>query len=193
MDSGQYVPMQFSKVLEVFGIVLIPVAIGMMVKSKFPNFAARMEKPVKIASAVILIIIIVSVTIREKQFLADYFTILGLPVLLFNVGSLAVGYFIPRLLNIEKRQAIAIGMEIGIHNGILALAQITQRPIIPVGARISRKYTLNSWDQFQVPLPFSRCDLYIGPPLVVPPNASDGEKELIRGELEKRLDELNGG
>lgn len=121
MDSGQYVPMQFSKVLEVFGIVLIPVAIGMMVKSKFPRFAARMEKPVKIASALILIVIIVSVTIREKQLLADYFTILGLPVLLFNVGSLAVGYFIPRLLNIEKRQAIAIGMEIGIHNGTLAI------------------------------------------------------------------------
>ncbi|HEY0742850.1 MAG TPA: bile acid:sodium symporter family protein [Chryseosolibacter sp.] len=121
MDSGQYVPMQFSKVLEVFGIVLIPVAIGMIIKSKFPGFAARMEKPVKIASALILIIIIVSVTIREKQLLADYFTILGLPVLLFNAGSLAVGYFIPRMLNIEKRQAIAIGMEIGIHNGTLAI------------------------------------------------------------------------
>jgi bile acid:Na+ symporter, BASS family len=121
MDSGQYVPMQFSKVLEVFGIVLIPVALGMFIKNKFQSFAARMEKPVKIASALILIIIIVSVTIREKQLLADYFTVLGLPVLLFNLLSLATGYFIPRLLNIEKKQAIAIGMEIGIHNGTLAI------------------------------------------------------------------------
>jgi bile acid:Na+ symporter, BASS family len=121
MDSGQYVPMQFSKVLEVFGIVLIPVTIGMFIKNKFTAFAARMEKPVKIASALILIVIIVSVTVREKQVLADYFTVLGLPVLLFNLLSLATGYFVPRLLRIEKKQAIAIGMEIGIHNGTLAI------------------------------------------------------------------------
>jgi BASS family bile acid:Na+ symporter len=121
MDSGQYVPMQFSKVLEVFGIVLIPVTIGMIIKNRFENFAATMEKPVKIASALILIIIIVSVTIRERQLLSDYFTVLGVPVLLFNLLSLASGYFIPRWLNIDKRQAVAIGMEIGIHNGTLAI------------------------------------------------------------------------
>lgn len=121
MDSGQYVPMQFRKVLEVFGIVLIPVTIGMFIRNKFAGFAARMEKPVKIASALILIIIIVSVVIREKQVLMDHLNVLGLPVLFFNLLSLASGYFIPRLLKIDKRQSIAIGMEIGIHNGTLAI------------------------------------------------------------------------
>jgi bile acid:Na+ symporter, BASS family len=121
MDSGQYVPMQFKKVVEVFAIVLIPVTIGMFVRSRFPQFAAKMDKPVKIASALILVIIIVSVTLREKQVLVDYFGSLGLPVLLFNVLSMACGYFIPRWLSIEKKQAIAIGMEIGIHNGTLAI------------------------------------------------------------------------
>lgn len=121
MNSDQAVPIQFAKILEVFAIVLIPVAIGMFIKNRFTNFAARMEKPVKIASALILVIIIVSVTIREKQVIADYFMILGLPILLFNILSLASGYFIPRWMNISKRQAIAIGMEIGIHNGTLAI------------------------------------------------------------------------
>lgn len=121
MDSGQYVPMQFKKVVEVFAIVLVPVTLGMLIKNKLPQFAARMDKPVKIASALILIMIIVSVTIREKQVLIDYAGELGLPILLFNVLSMAVGYFIPRFVNIEKKQAIAIGMEIGIHNGTLAI------------------------------------------------------------------------
>jgi BASS family bile acid:Na+ symporter len=121
MDSGQYVPMQFKKVVEVFAIVLVPVTIGMIIKSKWADFAAKMDKPVKIASAIILIIIIVSVTVREKQVLIDYAGELGLPVLLFNVLSMAIGYFIPRGVNIEKKQAIAIGMEIGIHNGTLAI------------------------------------------------------------------------
>ena len=121
MDSGQYVPMQFKKVIEVFAIVLIPVTIGMLIKNKWEQFASKMDKPVKIASALILIAIIVSVTIREKQILIDYAGELGIPVLLFNLLSMAVGYFIPRLASIEKKQAIAIGMEIGIHNGTLAI------------------------------------------------------------------------
>ncbi len=121
LDSGQYVPMQFSKVVEVFAIVLVPVTIGMLVKSKAPSFALRMDKPVKILSALVLLIIIVSVTIREKQVLIDYAGSLGLPVLLFNVMSMAVGYYVPQFFKVEKKQAIAIGMEIGIHNGTLAI------------------------------------------------------------------------
>ena len=39
-----------------------------------------------------------------------------------NLFSLAVGYFVPRIARLPKRQAIAIGMEIGIHNGTLAIA-----------------------------------------------------------------------
>jgi len=121
MESDQYVPVQFSKVIEVFAIVLLPVSIGMIVRKRWSSFAAAMDKPVKIASALILIALIVSVTIREKQVLIDYAGSLGLPVLLFNVLSLAVGYFVPRIVGIDQRQSIAIGMEIGIHNGTLAI------------------------------------------------------------------------
>ena len=121
LDSGQYVPMQFKKVVEVFAIVLIPVTIGMIAKSKAPAFAQRMDKPVKILSALVLIAIIVSVTIRERQVLLDYSAELGLPILLFNVLSMAVGYYVPQFFKVEKKQAIAIGMEIGIHNGTLAI------------------------------------------------------------------------
>ncbi len=121
MASDQYVPMQFKKIVEVFAVVLVPVAIGMLIKSRAPGFASKMDKPVKIASAIVLVIIIASITIRERQLLMDYAGILGLPVLLFNVLSMAIGYYIPRMVNVEKRQAIAIGMEIGIHNGTLAI------------------------------------------------------------------------
>lgn len=121
LDSGQYVPMQFKKVVEVFAIVLIPVTIGMLVKSKAPAFAQRMDKPVKILSAIVLLLIIVSVTIRERQVLIDYSADLGFPILIFNVLSMAVGYYVPQLFKVEKKQSIAIGMEIGIHNGTLAI------------------------------------------------------------------------
>ncbi|MCZ8354076.1 MAG: bile acid:sodium symporter family protein [Cyclobacteriaceae bacterium] len=121
LESGQYVPMQFKKVMEVFAIVLVPVAIGMLVRSKSPGFATRMDKPVKILSALVLLVLIVSVTIREKQVLIDYAGSLGLPVLLFNVLSMATGFYVPQIFKVQKKQAVAIGMEIGIHNGTLAI------------------------------------------------------------------------
>ena len=121
LGTGQYIPMPFSKVIEVFAIVLLPVTIGMLIKNKAPLFAGKMDKPVKIISALLLAIIIVSVTLREKQMLIEHFSQLGLPVLLFNILSLAAGFYLPLLFKIEKKQAVAIGMEIGIHNGTLAI------------------------------------------------------------------------
>lgn len=121
MQSGEYLPMQFRKVSEVFAIVLVPVALGMTIKANAPHFAKRMDKPVKILSAMFLALVITLITISERHTVVQYFPRLGTPVLLFNVLSMAIGYFLPRLFRVEKRQAIAIGMEIGIHNGTLAI------------------------------------------------------------------------
>ena len=47
--------------------------------------------------------------------------IIGLACVLFNVLSLLIGYAVPLALKLPRRQAIAIAIEIGIHNGTLAL------------------------------------------------------------------------
>jgi bile acid:Na+ symporter, BASS family len=121
LSSDQYVPMQFQKVVEVFAIVLLPVFLGMFIRKKAASFAKGMEKPVRIVSVLFLILIIISVTLREKEQLTNYFSSVGIPVLVFNLLSLGIGYYVPRLFNVERKQAIAIGMEIGIHNGTLAI------------------------------------------------------------------------
>jgi BASS family bile acid:Na+ symporter len=121
MESGQVIPMQFKKIIEVFAIVLIPVTFGMFIKSWKPIVSEKLDKPVKIISAIFLVLIIISAIIKEKSHIIEYFQQIGFPALLFNVLSLAVGYYLPRMLNIGKKQAIAIGMEIGIHNGTMAI------------------------------------------------------------------------
>lgn len=121
MESGQVVPMQFKKVLEVFAIVLGPVSLGMIIKSKFPAVTQKMEKPVKIISALFLVLIIVAAVLKDKENVVLFFKQIGITALLFNLVSILCGYFIPRFFNLAKKQAIAIGMEIGIHNGTLAI------------------------------------------------------------------------
>ena len=122
MSADQAIPLQFAKVLQVFAIVLVPVALGMLVRRFAPAFAARMEKPMKIVSALFLVATVTVAFIKDWQTVVDYAPVVGLAALVFNLLSLAVGYGVPRLLRLPRRQAVAIGMEIGIHNGTLAIA-----------------------------------------------------------------------
>lgn len=122
MSADQAIPLQFAKVVQVFVIVLGPVAIGMWLRSRFPDFAERMQKPVKIMSALFLLLIILLAVAKDWRTFVDYAPAVGGAALAFNLLSMAVGYCVPRLLKLNLRQAIAIAMEIGIHNGTLAIA-----------------------------------------------------------------------
>jgi len=72
-------------------------------------------------------------------------------------------------------------------DGAVALAQITQFPLVTVSYRTSWKITLNSWDRFQIPLPFARCDVHFGEIIRVPRKLADGEREEWRQRLETAL------
>ena len=122
LGEGKAIPLQFGKVISVVAIVLVPVAIGMIVRSKKPDIADRLDKPVRILSAVFLLLVVGSAVIAERANVGTYLKQVGAAALAFNLASMAVGYFIPRLFRVVRRQAVAIGMEIGIHNGTLAIA-----------------------------------------------------------------------
>lgn len=77
------------------------------------------------------------------------------------------------------------------HDGVISLSQITQAPIIPVSYEVSRKITVNSWDNFMVPLPFARATLRIGAPMTIPADAGDAQREQKRLELENVLKSLS--
>ncbi len=122
IGADKSIPLQFSKVVSVVAIVLVPVFIGMTIRSKKPAFADSLDKPVRIISAVFLLLVIAASVVKERANILDYIQAVGLAALAFNLTSLAVGYFVPRIARVEPRQAVAIGMEIGIHNGTLAIA-----------------------------------------------------------------------
>jgi hypothetical protein len=74
-----------------------------------------------------------------------------------------------------------------VQNGVIALAQVTGLPIIPVTCNTLWKICLKSWDGFQIPLPFSRCELILNQPILVPREAGEDERESLRVQLETSL------
>lgn len=120
-DREDTVALQFGKVVEVFAVVLLPVLLGMFVRSRWPDFAARMDKPVRIGSAAILAILVLGVLLDQRDKVGDYLADVGLATALFCAISLVIGYVVPKALGIVESQAIASSMEIGVHNATLAI------------------------------------------------------------------------
>ena len=120
-DLGNEVSLQFGKVVEVFVIVLAPVALGMLVRSRATAFAERMDRPVRAASAFILLVLVVGILVDQREDAADYLASVGVATVLFCVVSLVVGYVVPRVVGLSEGQAIASSFEIGVHNATLAI------------------------------------------------------------------------
>lgn len=121
MGEDKAIPLQTGKVVSVVLIILIPVLIGMAIRKKKPDLATRLDKPVRIISAVFLFSIIGATVVNEGDNLWTMFRVAGVAALVFNLASMGVGYLLPRLFQVPEKQAVAIGMEIGIHNGTLAI------------------------------------------------------------------------
>src|SRR6185295_16497147 len=75
--------------------------------------------------------------------------------------------------------------------GAVMLAKKTGQPILPFTISARHWEAKNSWDGFQVPLPFSRARVDIAPPIYVAADTSDEGLELKRDELQSALDQIN--
>jgi bile acid:Na+ symporter, BASS family len=120
LGEGQ-IGLQPARMLQVFAIVLVPVALGMLLRSRRPGLAERMTRPVKLGSILVLALVIFAAIYTERANVLDYIAAVGVVALLLNVLSLGLGYVVPKLARMGERQAIACSMEIGIHNATLAL------------------------------------------------------------------------
>jgi lysophospholipid acyltransferase (LPLAT)-like uncharacterized protein len=74
--------------------------------------------------------------------------------------------------------------------GAVWLASVTGNPILPFHIEASRFWTVDSWDQHQVPKPGSDLAIAIGDPMDVPGDADANAIERARVELEAALGRL---
>ncbi len=122
LGTGQVVELNvLSTIVQIFVIVVIPIFIGMLVRSYRPNFADSMEKPVRIASGAVLGLIIVGLVIKERANFVSYFEQAGIAALVLNVVTMVLGYFSAKLFGLSKEAARSISIESGIQNGTLAI------------------------------------------------------------------------
>jgi lysophospholipid acyltransferase (LPLAT)-like uncharacterized protein len=73
--------------------------------------------------------------------------------------------------------------------GAILLAQLSQRPIIPMTYAASRAWKIK-WDSFVIPKPFSRIVILVGEPVYVAKGLDAAGLERLQLEMESRLQSL---
>jgi BASS family bile acid:Na+ symporter len=122
LAHGEYVPLPLVEtIIRLTLITLLPVAIGMLIRSKARNFALKMDKTVKILSGLLLFLIIFATILTNREIFIQAFEDVGLITLSLNVLMLLIGYFSARIFRLNVTQSITISIESGIQNGTLGI------------------------------------------------------------------------
>lgn len=106
-------------------IVVVPVAIGMIIRARATVFALKMDRPVRIASGILLAVITLALIVKERSNIIPYLEQAGLPTVLLCVTTMALGFFSARFFKLKIRQAVSISIESGIQNSALAMTIAT--------------------------------------------------------------------
>ncbi|MEM9858444.1 MAG: bile acid:sodium symporter family protein [Bacteroidota bacterium] len=112
-------------VAQILIIVIIPVGIGMLLNAKKHEFALKMLEPVRKASAVVFILVVVGIIIKERSTIITHFEQAGLVTLTLNLLTMAVGFMLGYLGQLNLRQRVSIAIESGIQNGTLGISIAT--------------------------------------------------------------------
>lgn len=121
MDAAEIALPIPKTMLTLVAITILPVGIGMLIRRYKAGFAKAAERPIRIASALFLALIIAGVVKQNIDNLAEFFTKAGPAALVLNLLSMGSGLLAAKLLKLGRPQSITIGMEVGVQNGTTAI------------------------------------------------------------------------
>ncbi|WP_367392851.1 bile acid:sodium symporter family protein [Lewinella sp. LCG006] len=127
---------------QIFGITALPVSIGMLVRSRNLTFAQRMERPMRIASTVIFVLILAGIVVANWQTLLDALPVLGPATLMLNLLTVGLGWGLSRIFGLNLAQSITIAIESGIQNGTLAIVVASSILYLPEMSLPAAIYTI---------------------------------------------------
>jgi len=111
-----------STMAQILLITLLPIAIGMVIRHRFPSTARRLERPMSRLAVGLLALIILLLLYREGSKLPGFLMQVGIGVVLLNLLAMLAGFLAGKLFRLPPAQQICIAIEVGIQNGTLAIA-----------------------------------------------------------------------
>jgi BASS family bile acid:Na+ symporter len=109
-------------VARVLAITIIPVAIGMELKRRWPERVDAAYPRVKRISLSLFAIVVLAAIASEHDTVSEHIAEVAGAALALNVAAMAISFTIAKLARLDDRQSTAISLELGVHNSALAIA-----------------------------------------------------------------------
>lgn len=108
-------------IVMLFSIILIPVALGMLIKAKAPAFASKAEKAVNIFGALVLLALIVLITYSVRDRIVSLVIQSGIACAALNLGGIMLGWLVSRIGGLSYKDALTVSVELGIKNATIGM------------------------------------------------------------------------
>ncbi len=108
-------------VLQLAALVLLPVSLGMLLRRVAPALAARIEPKVSRFALLTLLALVVAIIASQFGALRRALVELGPGVFAMCTAAVAAGFALARALKLSPRDAVTIGIEVGMQNVTLAI------------------------------------------------------------------------
>ncbi len=102
-------------------IVLLPVSLGMFIRTRAPAAAQKAEGIVSIFGGIVLLLLIIALLWGSRDRLPELLSQAGPAAFLLNLFGIAIGLGVSRLVGLSQKESLAIAVELGIKNGTIAL------------------------------------------------------------------------
>ena len=112
--------------LKMFGVVTVPVIIGMTIRKLFSDFIERNMKIIEKISIILFLIVFIAIYIEEWDSIIMFLTTAGTVSLILNISMMIIGFFVAKFFASGVAQQRCISLECGLQNGTLAVFVGTQ-------------------------------------------------------------------
>lgn len=109
-------------VARVLLITVIPLSLGMYIRSRSPERVAAIEPRAKAIALGLFLLVVIGAVISEYERVFENLDDVAAAAVTLNVAAMAVAFAISRVARLDDRQSTAIAIELGIHNATLAIA-----------------------------------------------------------------------
>jgi len=107
-------------ILQLFVLTLLPVAIGMGVRARWPDFSTRIRTRLRRAMTLLMAIALVAIVGNEWDAVVRDLRDASAGALVLVTGMLFASYALARAARLDETDAFTISIEVGLQNGALA-------------------------------------------------------------------------
>ena len=109
-------------VARVLLITVIPLALGMYIRSRSPERVLEIEPRARLIALTVFFAVVIGAIASEYERVTENLDDVAAAALTLNVAAMAISFTLARLCRLDDRQSTAIAIELGIHNATLAIA-----------------------------------------------------------------------